>query len=143
MKNELEISTDKSRLNVRRVHQFLCEQSYWAKGIPFATVQKSIQNSLCFGAYLNGAQVGFARVISDFATFANLVDVFILPEHRGKGYAKALVQTIMSHPDLQSLRRFTLATTDAHGLYRQFGFSGLSKPDTFMERYVPDIYGSE
>jgi len=143
MANELEISTDRERLNVRLVHQFLCEQSYWAKGIPFATVQKSIRNSLCFGAYLNGAQVGFARVVSDFATFANLVDVFILPEHRGKGLAKALVQTIMSHPDLQGLRRFTLATTDAHGLYRQFGFSGLSKPDTFMERYVPDIYDSE
>jgi len=143
MKNELEISTDKKRLNVRLVHQFLCEQSYWAKGIPFAIVQRSIQSSLCFGAYLNGAQVGFARVISDFATFANLVDVFILPEYRGKGYAKALVQTIMIHPDLQGLRRFTLATSDAHGLYRQFGFSNLIKPETFMERYVPTIYGSE
>ena len=143
MKNELEISTDKKRLNVRLVHQFLCEQSYWAKGIPFAIVQRSIQSSLCFGAYLNGAQVGFARVISDFATFANLVDVFILPEYRGKGYAKALVQTIMIHPDLQGLRRFTLATSDAHGLYRQFGFSNLIKPETFMERYVPNIYGSE
>jgi len=143
MKNELEISTDKKRLNVRLVHQFLCEQSYWAKGIPFAIVQRSIQNSLCFGAYLNGAQVGFARVISDFATFANLVDVFILPEYRGKGYAKALVQTIMIHPDLQGLRRITLATSDAHGLYRQFGFSNLIKPETFMERYVPTIYGSE
>ena len=141
MKNELEISTDKNRLNVRLVHQFLCEQSYWAKGIPLATVRKSIANSLCFGAYLDGAQIGFARVISDFATFANLVDVFILSEHRGKGYAKAMVREIMSHPDLQGLRRFTLVTSDAHVLYRQFGFSSLSKPETFMERFAPNIYG--
>jgi GNAT superfamily N-acetyltransferase len=136
----LHISTDKALLDVALIHRFLNEHSTWAKGIPLLLVQKSIEHSLCFGAYLQHSQVAFARVISDFATFANLVDVFVLPEHRGKGYSKRLMAAVMLHPQLQGLRRFTLATADAHGLYAQFGFQPLSAPDWFMERYAPAIY---
>lgn len=137
---ELRITTDPAELDVDVIHRFLSEQSYWARGIPRAVVEKSLEHSLCFGGFLDGEQVAFARVISDYATFANLVDVFVLPEHRGKGYSKALMQAVLTHPDLQGLRRFTLATSDAHALYTQFGFKPLMKPDTFMERYVPDVY---
>jgi GNAT superfamily N-acetyltransferase len=137
---ELRITTDPAELDVDVIHRFLSEQSYWARGIPRAVVEKSLEHSLCFGGFLDGEQVAFARVISDYATFANLVDVFVLPEHRGKGYSKALMQAVLAHPDLQGLRRFTLATSDAHALYTQFGFKPLMKPDTFMERYVPDVY---
>lgn len=136
----LRITTDPAELDVDVIHRFLSEQSYWARGIPRAVVEKSLEHSLCFGGFLDGEQVAFARVISDYATFANLVDVFVLPEHRGKGYSKALMQAVLAHPDLQGLRRFTLATSDAHALYTQFGFKPLMKPDTFMERYVPDVY---
>ena len=108
--NALRISCDKSELDVALIHAFLSEQSSWAKGIPMATVQKSIDRSLCFGGFLGPAQVAFARVISDFATFANLVDVFVLPEYRGKGYSKELIQAVVAHPELRGLRRFTLAT---------------------------------
>ena len=115
----LRISTEKAELDIRLIHQFLSEETSWAKGIPFALVQTSIEHSLCFGGYLGNAQVAFARVISDYATFANLVDVFVLPEQRGKGYSKLLTEAVLSHPQLQGLRRFTLATGDAHGLYAQ------------------------
>lgn len=136
----LRISTEKSDLDVDLIHRFLSERSGWARGIPLATVRKSLEHSLCFGGFVGVAQVAFARVISDYSTFANLVDVFVLPEHRGKGYSKALVHAIVSHPELQGLRRFTLATADAHGLYAQFGFTPLSKPQSFMERYFPGVY---
>lgn len=136
----LRITCDKSELDVALIHAFLAEQSSWAKGIPLATVQKSIAHSLCFGGFLGPAQVAFARVISDFSTFANLVDVFVLPEHRGKGYSRTLTQTVIAHPDLQGLRRFTLATANAHGLYAQFAFTALHKPETHMERYDSNIY---
>jgi GNAT superfamily N-acetyltransferase len=137
---ELRITTDPSALDVGLVHRFLSQESTWAKGIPLELVERSIAGSLCFAGFLGLRQVAFARVISDYATFANLVDVFVLPEHRGKGYSKALMREVVAHPKLQGLRRFTLATSDAHGLYRQFGFTAPLKPDSFMERYFPDVY---
>ena len=138
----LRITTDRDELDVALVHRFLAHESTWARGIPLATVQRSLEGSLCFGGFLGREQVAFARVISDFATFANLVDVFVLPAHRGKGYSKAMIRAVLAHPDLQGLRRFTLATSDAHGLYRQFGFTAPLKPQSFMERYFPDVYAS-
>ena len=137
---ELRISTDKAELDLQLIHEFLSGQTYWAKDIPFALVQASIEHSLCFGGFLGNTQVAFARVISDYTTFANLVDVFVLPGHRGKGYSKALMDAVFAHPQLQGLRRFTLATGDAHGLYAQYGFTAPLFPQTLMERYIPDIY---
>lgn len=136
------ISTDKTELDVEFIHRFLSEHSGWAKGIPPGTLRKALEHSLCFGGFLGADQIAFARVISDYATFANLVDVFVVPEHRGKGYSKAIMSAVVSHPELQGLRRFTLATADAHGLYEQFGFTQLHKPQTFMERYFPTVYAS-
>jgi N-acetylglutamate synthase-like GNAT family acetyltransferase len=138
-KDEYLISTDKSKIDLNAVHHFL-SQSYWAEGIPKDTVKRSIDNSLCFGIYRKGRTVGFARVISDFATFAYLADVFVLPEERGKGLAKGLMQMIIDHPQLQNLRRFTLATKDAHDLYAQFGFTSFDKPDRWMQKHEPDVY---
>ncbi len=137
---ELRITTDPSALDVALIHRFLSEESTWAKGISRELVERSLAGSLCFAGFLGQGQVAFARVISDYATFANLVDVFVLPEHRGKGYSREIMREVMAHPKLQGLRRFTLATSDAHGLYRQFGFTAPLKPDSFMERYFPDIY---
>jgi GNAT superfamily N-acetyltransferase len=137
---EFRITTDTTELDVPFIHRFLSEQSSWAKGIPYSLVQRSIENSLCFGGFIGKEQIAFARVISDYATFANLVDVFVLPEHRGKGFSKALMAAVVSHPDLQGLRRFTLATKDAHGLYAQYGFTAPLYPQTFMERYAPSVY---
>lgn len=137
---ELRITTDRAELDVALIHRFLSQESTWAKGIPLATVQRSLETSLCFGGFLGREQVAFARVISDYATFANLVDVFVLPAHRGQGHSKAMMRAVLAHPDLQGLRRFTLATFDAHGLYRQFGFTAPARPETFMERYHPGIY---
>lgn len=134
------ISTDKSILDLSLIHSFLSTQAYWSLNIPFATVKRSVENSLCFGVYQGDRQVGFARVISDYATIAYLGDVFILPEHRGKGLSKLLVGEIMTHPDLQGLRRWMLLTSDAHGLYRQFGWKAIAGPDRFMEIANPDIY---
>jgi GNAT superfamily N-acetyltransferase len=142
MSEALRISTDKSELDLALIHDFLATGSSWAQGIPFETVRKSIEHSLCFGGYLGQAQVAFARVISDFATFANLVDVFVLPAHRRRGYSKAMVEAVMAHPELQGLRRFTLATFDAHDLYARYGFAPPRNPDTLMEIYKPGIYQS-
>ena len=136
------ITTETAELDLPLIHRFLSEQTYWAKGIPFALVQQSIDHSLCFGGFLGKSQVAFARVISDYTTFANLVDVFVLPEHRGKGYSKALMDAVFAHPQLQGLRRFTLATGDAHGLYAQYGFTAPLYPQSLMERYFPDIYAA-
>lgn len=138
--SNFQIITDRLQLDVAMIYRFLSEQSTWAVGISRPVVERAIENSLCFGGYVDGRQVAFARVISDFATFANMVDVFVIPEYRGRGYSKMLVQAILDHPSLQHLRRFTLATTDAHGLYERFGFKPLAKPGTFMERYFPNIY---
>jgi GNAT superfamily N-acetyltransferase len=134
-----EISTDRGRLDVAVIHDFL-RASYWAPDIPRALVERSIENSLCFGAFLAGRQAGFARVITDYATFAYVADVFVLPEHRGRGVSKLIMQAIIDHPDLQGLRRLLLATQDAHGLYAQFGFAPLAQPEYFMTVHKPDVY---
>jgi GNAT superfamily N-acetyltransferase len=115
--------------------------SYWAKGIPSATVEKSLEHSLCFALLDGNRQVGFARVISDYATIAFLNDVFVLPEYRGRGLSKWLMECIISHSELQGLRRWILATRDAHGLYEKFGFTSLKRPEIFMERHNPNAYG--
>ncbi|WP_299979006.1 GNAT family N-acetyltransferase [uncultured Pseudoteredinibacter sp.] len=137
---DIEFSQDKSRLDVSKIHSFLCMESSWAKGIPLETVHTAIDNSLCFAAFENGEQIAFCRVISDMATFANLVDVIVWPDYRGQGLAAALLERVIEHPSLKQVRRFTLATSNAHGLYKKLGFTPLSKPDTFMERYRADIY---
>lgn len=139
---ELDISTDKSDLDIDLIHAFLTNDSSWAKGISRQLVERSIEHSLCFGGFIDGSQVAFARVITDRSTFANLVDVFVLPAHRGKGYSKRLMEAVMAHDDLQGLRRFSLATADAHGLYATFGFTPPSKPEALMERYFPGLYES-
>ena len=135
-----EISTDKIRLEIETIHRFLSEESYWAQTRTLEQTRTAIQNSLCFGAYLGDRQIGFARVVTDFATFAYLGDVFVLTEFRGLGLSKRLMETIVAHPDLQGLRRWLLATRDAHGLYEQFEFSSLKFPERWMERTAPDAY---
>ena len=136
----IEISDDKGRLDLPLIHRFLSEEAYWCRGIPHSTVVRAINHSLCFGAYLDGQQVAFARVITDKATFGYLADVFVLPDHRGQGYSKTLVAAILAHPELQGLRRLSLATSDAHGLYAGFGFAPPANPGSLMEIYDPAIY---
>ena len=133
------ISTDPARLDLAVIHSFLTT-SYWARGIPLATVQAAIAHSLPFGIYEGDRQVGFARVITDYTTFALLADVFVLEPWRGQGLSKWLVACVLAHPDLQGLRRWLLATRDAHGLYRQAGFQPLRAPDRWMEIHDPDLY---
>ncbi len=137
-----EISVDRARLDHRRVHCWLSQQTSWARGITFARLTRAIDRSLCFGAYAaaGGAQVGFARVISDEATFAYLCDVFVDPQWRGVGVGRALLQAIDGDARLQSLRRFALVTTDAHLLYARFGFAVVAQPHKWMERHRPDVY---
>ena len=137
---DYEISTDTDRLDVEVIHRFLAEDSYWSRGIPRSTVERAIANSLCFGVYHRGAQVGFARIVTDRSTFALLADVFILEPHRGKGLSKWLMRCVVEHQDLQGLRRLLLLTSDAHGLYSQFGFEPLGSPSRFMEVLRPDVY---
>ena len=137
------VSTNPKYFELKIIHQFI-SNSYWAKNIPIELMQKAIENSLCF-AVLHHTEskdilVGFARMITDKATFAYLADVFILEEHRGTGLSKQLMKAILSHQDLQGLRRMVLATRDAHGLYEQFGFKKLSDPQIFMELWEPDVY---
>ena len=134
-----EISTDPARLDIDAIHAFLT-QSYWSPGIPRATVARAIANSLCFGVFWQGQQVGFARMVTDKTTFAYLCDVYVLEAHRGHGLAKRLMDHVMKHPDLQGLRRMMLATRDAHGLYAQYGFTALGAPDSIMEVLKPNIY---
>lgn len=138
-KNKYVISTNKSLLQVDVIHGFL-SNCYWAKDIPKSIVKKTLKNSLCFGVYDHGRQVGFARIVSDYATFAYLADVFILEEYRGQGLSKQLMKTIIGHPKLQGLRRWMLATRDAHGLYKQFGFEAVKNTDRLMEITDLDIY---
>ena len=132
-RGEYVVSTDASRLDFDVVHGYL-KRSYWAEGVSLDVVRRSVENSLAFGMYRNSEQVGFARVITDRATFAYLADVFVLEEHRGRDLGKWLVETVLSHPDLQGLRRWMLATRDAHELYRKHAFSGLGNPEIFMEK---------
>jgi len=131
------ISTDKNLLNFDVIYKYLDLDSYWAKDIPPARLKLAIENSLCFGVYFNNEQIGFARVITDKATFAYIADVFILPDFRGKNLSKWLIQTIMNHDELQGLRRWSLATADAHGLYSQFGFTEITRPERWMEIFTP------
>jgi GNAT superfamily N-acetyltransferase len=133
------ISTDKSQLDLEMIHDFL-KTSYWAKDVPKSIVEKSIANSLCFGVYQKKQQIGFARVISDYATFAYLADVFILESYRGQGLGKWLIQSILAHSELQNLRKFLLGTWDAHELYRQFGFNSLNRPERYMEIVNLKVY---
>ena len=127
------ITTDKSFLDADAIHDYLCNESYWAKGRTMESVLLTIEHSLCYGIYYENKQVGFARVITDYVTFAYLADVYVLDKHRGKGLSKQLMAKIISQPQLQRLRRFMLATKDAHGLYEKYGFKSLSKPERWME----------
>ena len=134
------ISTDKSRLQFDVIQHFLSDESYWAQNRTPEQTRTAIENSFCFGLFHGDRQIGFARVVTDQATFAYLGDVFVLGEYRGRGLSKWLMETIIAHPDLQGLRRWTLATRDAHGLYEQYGFGPLVHPDRWMERTAPDAY---
>jgi GNAT superfamily N-acetyltransferase len=136
----MRISCNSKQMDIPLIHRFLSEESQWAKGISLPVVEKAIKNSLCFAGYVGSNQMAFARVVSDYATFANLVDVFVLQDYRGKGYGKEILEAVLSHSELQGLRRFTLATADAHGLYQQYGFNELAKPQVFMEKYDPNVY---
>ncbi|MFC3108280.1 GNAT family N-acetyltransferase [Undibacterium arcticum] len=137
---QIEISDDPARLDIALIHRFLTEESTWGRGMPLATLQKAVAHSLCFGAYHDGSQVGFARVISDRATYAYLADVFTLPDYRGRGISRLLMDAVQAHPDLQRLRRFTLVSSTARELYAKYGWTALAKPELHMERHLPDIY---
>lgn len=136
----LRISTDPHDVDLDLVHGFLSRDAYWSPGIPRDVVARALANSLCFSARVDAGQVGFARVVSDRATFAYLADVFVLPAWRGRGVAIAMMDAVFAHPELQGLRRFLLATSDAHALYAHYGFAALARPDRFMERYNPTAY---
>ena len=137
---KLELSDDKQLLDVELIHQFLSEQSYWAKGISLERVVVSLENSLCIGAYLGKEQIGFVRAVTDYATYANIKDVFVVDKYRGNGIAAQLMRFTLAHPHLQGLRRMTLTTSDAKGLYEKFGFTSLEHPEKYMELHAPDIY---
>ena len=139
LKGNYEISTDKSKLDIAVIHGFL-STSYWAEEIPVEIVQKAIENSLCFGVYDGSKQIGFARVITDYATFGYLADVFIVESARGKGLSKWLMECILMYPQLQGLRNFCLMTQDAHTLYARYGFKNIPKPENFMAKKIDGIY---
>lgn len=134
------IKTGKEHMNVAMIHRFLSEDSYWAKGIPFTLVDRSLTHSFCIGAFVNGHQAGFGRVITDYNTFGWLADFFVLPEYRGQGISKKMLSHLFEQPWSRRLRRKMLCTSDAHGLYRQFQFKELNKPSSMMEIYNPDIH---
>ena len=137
--DEFLVSTDSARLDLDAIHAFL-SSSYWAEGIPRAVVERAITGSICFGLFHGERQVGFARVITDRATFAYLADVYVLEDYRGRGLGTWLIETVIAHPDLHGLRRFVLVTRDAHGLYEKFGFTALARPEYYMESHRPDVY---
>jgi GNAT superfamily N-acetyltransferase len=139
MKHRYLVSTQARRLDIGLIHDFL-RGSYWAKDIPRGVVVRAMRNSICFGVFYRGRQVGFGRVITDRATFAYVADVFVVPEHRGRGAARLLLRAMLDHRQLQGLRRWMLATLDAHGLYQKFGFVPLSNPGHYMTIHEPDIY---
>ncbi len=134
------VDTNIDRLNIDLIHRFLDQKSSWANGIPKSLVEKSIRNSINFGLYQEQKMIGFARVVTDRATFANMVDVFVISEEQGKGLSHYLMQAIDKHPDLQGIRRFTLTTSTAKFLYKKYGFTKLNNPSIMMERYFPNIY---
>lgn len=137
LKKGYQISNDKALVDFEAVYNYLNDESYWAKGIPKERLQRAIDNSMVFGIYHNHKQAGFARVVTDKATFAYICDVFVLQAYRGTGLSKWLIQTIVGHAELQGIRRWSLATLDAHGLYKQMGFNPLSKPENWMEIFTP------
>jgi GNAT superfamily N-acetyltransferase len=136
----ISITNDRSRMDLAVIHGYLAGESYWARNVPLAVLARALDHSLCFAALDGEALAGFARVITDYATFAYLADVFVLPTHRGQGIAKQLMQAVLAHPDLQSLRRWHLVTRDAHPLYAQYGFRELETPDRHMERTKKNAY---
>ncbi|MCW3481005.1 GNAT family N-acetyltransferase [Neisseriaceae bacterium JH1-16] len=136
----VEFSTDPARLDRELIHHFLSEDAYWSRGLPREVLERAIDGSLCAAAYRDGRQIGFARAVTDRATFAYLADVFVLPEARGAGIGKELVGFLLAQPELQGLRRLMLVTADAHGLYAGFGFTELAAPERVMERHDPGVY---
>lgn len=138
-RGEYTISTDQSRLDIDLIHDFICNHSYWGRGRAREVVQRSIENSMPFGIYHGDRQVGFARIVTDYATFAWVADVFVVPEHRGRGLSKWLMEIIIAHPKLQGFRRWVLSTKDAQGLYERFGFIKLHRPERWMERPDPNM----
>jgi len=136
------ITTNAEQFDIHVIHGYLSGSSYWAEGRPMEVVRRSIENSLAFGVFKGAAQIGFARVITDYATFAWLADVFVLPEHRSAGIGTWLMEVIVGHPQLQGLRRWMLVTRDAHGLYAKFGFTPLDGPERFMERFADNHPGA-
>ncbi|HMI63089.1 MAG TPA: GNAT family N-acetyltransferase [Puia sp.] len=156
-KDEFEISTDRERLDLDFIHEFLSKEAYWSKNIPFDTVKRSADNSLNFGLFhkeradegiertggiTTGRQIGYARIITDYSTIAYLGDVFVISAYRGKGLSKWLMEQVVGHPDLQGLRRWVLLTADAHELYKKFGWQPVAKPEWYMERVNPNIYNT-
>jgi GNAT superfamily N-acetyltransferase len=141
-RDEFAISTDDNRLDIPVIHDFVSNQSYWGQGRTLEIVQRALNNSLNFGVYKNTQLAGFARVVTDYATFAWIADVFVVPEHRGRGLSKWLMEVILSHPELQGFRRWVLATRDAHALYARFGFIPLHRPERWMERPDPNMQES-
>lgn len=141
-RGEYMISTDRNHLDISVIHDFVSNQSYWGQGRTIEVVQRSLDNSLNFGLFKNKQQVGFARVVTDYATFAWIADVFVLTEHRGRGLSKWLMEVILSHPELQGFRRWVLATKDAHSLYERFGFIPLLRPERWLERQDPNMQES-
>ena len=139
-KNGYCISTEKARLDIKAIHHFLSTKAYWSLNIPLSRVEEAVAHSLNFGLYLKEQQIGYARVISDFASVAYLGDVYVLPDFRGQGLSKWLMQTIMEYPDLQGLRRWILSTADAHGLYKQFGWKPVTYPERWMEVHNKEVY---
>ena len=133
----IEFSTDQGRLDVAMIHSFLAKESYWVPGISRSSVEKCIRHSLCFGVYSDDRQIGFARVVTDFVRYAHLLDIFVLPEFRGRGIGKSLMEHILAHPELSTIVRFSLGTQDAHGLYAQFGFTAFADPQRQMELLRP------
>jgi predicted GNAT family acetyltransferase len=138
--NNFQVSTDPADIDIAVVHRFLCEESTWARGISLSLVQQSIKHSLNFSLRVDGKQVGFARVVTDHSTFAYLLDVFVLTEHRGRGYSRHLMDAVMSHTSVKSARRVILVSSTARGLYAKYGFTAPAKPETFMEINVVDAY---
>lgn len=136
----LRISADPAELDLALVHGFLAQHSYWAAGIPKDTLERALANSLCFGGYIDGRQVAFARAVTDQATFAYLADVFVVPEQRGHGYGRAMVKAVLDDPRLQGLRRWHLVTLDMQSLYRQLGFTELEQTERHMQKHDPDVY---
>lgn len=137
------ISTDRARMQIAVIHDFLSNQSYWLPGVPQSRVQNIIDHALNFGIFENERQIGYADVITDFTTFAYLANVFVLEEYRGHGLSKWLMECILAHPDLQDFRRWLLATADAHGLYKQYGFKIIETPERWMERFDAESYKKE